>query len=508
MIHLILDREDYENDIYPLIKAFYPGEEVKVHRHNSNMEITRESLAIMVVIEDSYLCVAAVKDEKQLYKEEEHISTKELEKEEELNAMKEQELLLQKKKQIRNLLKRTVYRCLRGLTGEELPWGTLTGIRPTKIVLEKLEAGEEREAIRRFMLEEYYCSVRKADLSLMVAGREHELLKEMDYRNGYSIYIGIPFCPSTCLYCSFTSYSIERYGHMSEPYLEALMKEIKYASTVFNNKKLTTVYIGGGTPTTLNEVQLDKLLTYIDTYLKPGLAMEYTVEAGRPDSITEGKLRILKEHGVNRISINPQSMQQRTLDLIGRKHTVNQIEEAFALARKTGHENINMDIIIGLPGERKNDVANTLEQIEKLNPDSLTVHALALKRAARLNTEKVEYESADVEEAGSMAELTEEYAHSKEYQPYYLYRQKNMAGNLENTGYARKGKEGLYNVLIMEEKQTIIALGAGGQSKFVFHDENRIERVENVKSLKDYVERIDEMIERKIKFLTENEHLL
>lgn len=498
MIHLILDGEDYENDIYPLIKAFYPGEEVKVHRQNTNMEITKESLTIHVVIADSYLCVVAAKDEKQLYKEEEHI--KEL--------TKAEELLVQRKKEIRNHLKRTVYRCLRSLTGEELPWGTLTGIRPTKIVLEKLEAGEEKEAIRRYMLEEYYCSERKADLSLVVAGREHELLKEMDYRNGYSIYIGIPFCPSTCLYCSFTSYSIEKYGNMSESYLEALMKEIRYASTVLKGKKLTTVYIGGGTPTTLNEKQLDKLLTYIDTYLKPGQTMEYTVEAGRPDSITEGKLRILKQHGVNRISINPQSMQQKTLDLIGRKHTVGQIEEAFALARKAGHENINMDIIIGLPGEKEADVSSTLEQIDKLNPDSLTVHALALKRAARLNTEKVEYETADVKEAGSMAELTEKYAQSKEYHPYYLYRQKNMAGNLENTGYARKGKEGLYNVLIMEEKQTIIALGAGGQSKFVFHDENRIERVENVKSLKDYVERIDEMIERKDRFLTENEHLL
>lgn len=498
MIHLILNGEDYENDIYPLIKAFYPGEEVKVHRQNTNMEITKESLTIHVVIADSYLCVVAAKDEKQLYKEEEHI--KEL--------TKAEELLLQRKKEIRNHLKRTVYRCLRSLTGEELPWGTLTGIRPTKIVLEKLEAGEEKEAIRRYMLEEYYCSERKADLSLVVAGREHELLKEMDYRNGYSIYIGIPFCPSTCLYCSFTSYSIEKYGNMSESYLEALMKEIRYASTVLKGKKLTTVYIGGGTPTTLNEKQLDKLLTYIDTYLKPGQTMEYTVEAGRPDSITEGKLRILKQHGVNRISINPQSMQQKTLDLIGRKHTVGQIEEAFALARKAGHENINMDIIIGLPGEKEADVSSTLEQIDELNPDSLTVHALALKRAARLNTEKVEYETADVKEAGSMAELTEKYAQSKEYHPYYLYRQKNMAGNLENTGYARKGKEGLYNVLIMEEKQTIIALGAGGQSKFVFHDENRIERVENVKSLKDYVERIDEMIERKDRFLTENEHLL
>ncbi|SHO50701.1 coproporphyrinogen dehydrogenase HemZ [Anaerocolumna xylanovorans] len=497
VIQIRLNGDDYENDIYPLVKAFYPEEAVKVIRQEADRDIREESLIITVDTVDSYLCVVAEREKRQLYKEEEKV-----------RAAKEQADFLKRKKEIRNHLKRMLYRCLKSLTEKDLPWGTLTGIRPTKIVLEKLEAGEDRKDIYRYMTEEYYCSEGKAELSLTVAERENKLLRDMDYRNGYSIYIGIPFCPSTCLYCSFTSYSIEKYGKMAEAYLEALMKEIRYAGAVLKNKKLTTLYIGGGTPTTLTEEQLERLLSCIDSYLKPSEAMEYTVEAGRPDSITEGKLKLLKAHGVNRISINPQTMQQRTLDLIGRKHTVRQIQEALLLARKTGHENINMDIIIGLPGERKEDVEDTLKEIKILNPESLTVHTLALKRASRLKEERAEYEAVGFYETSKMAGLTADFAEAERYLPYYLYRQKNMSGNLENIGYARRGREGLYNILIMEEKQTIIALGAGAQSKFVFHQENRIERVENVKSLKDYLERIDEMIDRKNRFLSENGHLL
>jgi oxygen-independent coproporphyrinogen-3 oxidase len=228
------------------------------------------------------------------------------------------------------------------------------------------------------------------------------------------------------------------------------------------------------------------------------------VEAGRPDSITADKLKVLKTHGVSRISINPQSMRQKTLDVIGRKHSVEQVIEAFYMARELGHENINMDIIIGLPGENKEDVAYTLREIDKLKPDSLTVHTLAIKRAARLNLEKARYQDMVPMDTKEMLRLTSNYAKGANYLPYYLYRQKNMADNLENIGYAKYGKEGLYNILIMEEKQTILALGAGALSKFVFHEENRIERVENVKNLKDYIERIDEMIERKRNFLKES----
>ena len=225
------------------------------------------------------------------------------------------------------------------------------------------------------------------------------------------------------------------------------------------------------------------------------------MEAGRPDSITREKLEILKDFGVSRISINPQSMRQKTLDLIGRKHTATQIEEAFYLAREIGHDNINMDIIIGLSGENPSDVLYTLDKIKSMNPDSLTVHTLAIKRAARLNTQREQYKDMEAVRVSDMLSETVLFANENDYHPYYLYRQKNMAENLENVGYARHGKEGIYNILIMEEKQTILALGAGGSSKFVFHKENRIERVENVKSVMDYTERIDEMIQRKKDFL-------
>jgi oxygen-independent coproporphyrinogen-3 oxidase len=508
VIQIILTGDEYENDICPLVKAFYPEEEIKVIRNSSDRnETEKESITITVEIVDSYLCVQGLKGQELLCKEEEEVfSAKQNNTGQTLIVTRDEQVA--RRKEIRNHLKRMIYRLLQTIIGKELPWGTLTGIRPTKMVLEKLEAGEEEADIRRFMSEEYYCSQKKTELSLMVAGRENRLLKDMDYRNGYSIYIGIPFCPSTCLYCSFTSYSIQKFGNMAEAYLEALFKEISYAAGILKNKKLTTVYIGGGTPTTLNEEQLERLLSHIDKHLKPSQTMEYTVEAGRPDSITEDKLKILKAHGVTRISINPQTMEQKTLDLVGRRHTVDEIRDAFALARKAGHDNINMDIIVGLPGERMKEVSYTLEEIRKLKPDSLTVHTLALKRASRLNTENVEYESADYKEASEMVDATALFAEEQGYGPYYLYRQKNMAGNLENIGYAKEGKEGLYNVLIMEEKQTILALGAGAQSKFVFHEENRIERVENVKSLVDYIARIDEMIERKNIFLNENGHLL
>ena len=232
------------------------------------------------------------------------------------------------------------------------------------------------------------------------------------------------------------------------------------------------------------------------------------MEAGRPDSITREKLEVLKKWGVNRISINPQSMQQKTLDLIGRKHTIEQIIEAFHLAREVGHENINMDIILGLPGETPAEVSDTLTQIRSLNPESLTVHTLAIKRAARLNIEKDSYSDKKANEVPRMLEAAIAFAKENSYHPYYLYRQKNMADNLENIGYARYGEEGLYNILIMEEKQTILALGAGGMSKFVFHQENRIERVDNVKSVTDYIERIDEMINRKKEFIINNQSYL
>ena len=397
---------------------------------------------------------------------------------------------------------------LSSISKKEIPWGVLTGIRPTKIIYDMLEEGMNENEIHEKMKKEFLISKEKLDLCISIASRERKLLNDIDYKNGYSLYIGIPFCPSTCLYCSFTSFSLEKFASRVDDYLNALEKEIIFGASCFPNKKLTTVYLGGGTPTTLSEKQLDRLLGLIRLHYDFTYVREFSVEAGRPDSITKKKLEVLKKWGVDRISINPQTMQQRTLDLIGRGHTVEQINQAFDLARQTGHNNINMDIIIGLPGETPDDVQDTLEKIKHLNPDSLTVHTLALKRAARLNTEKELYKGIEAKDVPGMLKVSMEFARDNGYIPYYLYRQKNMADNLENIGYARYGKEGLYNILIMEEKQTILALGAGGVSKFVFRDGGRIERVENVKSLVDYISRTDEMIKRKEDFISEYHDLL
>ena len=264
----------------------------------------------------------------------------------------------------------------------------------------------------------------------------------------------------------------------------------------FKDKKLNTIYIGGGTPTTLEPDQLERLLSKIENSFNLSFLQEWTVEAGRPDSITREKLKTIKRHPVTRISINPQTMKDETLELIGRRHTVLQVKDAFLLAREEGFDNINMDIIVGLPQETKEDVENTLEEIKKLGPDNLTVHSLAIKRAARLNTQKEEYAGMKSVNSESTMELTQDAAEEMGMKPYYLYRQKNMTGNMENVGYAKPGKEGIYNILIMEEMQTIVALGAGAITKAVYPN-GRIERCENVKDIKTYLEKTDEMIERK-----------
>lgn len=493
MIRIILSDKTYENDVYPLVKAFYPNEDIKIYGPTEAQASVDETVKYLIQID--------------FYEDELLIRIAGLNGENLTKAVKSDYSNTEKTK-YKNCFKRELYTLLSGISNRELPWGILTGIRPTKLIYDMLDQGMDEAYILRQMKDEYLCSEDKTLMSIMIAGREMELLKEMDYQNGYSLYIGIPFCPSTCLYCSFTSYSVERLGNKVDDYLDALYKEIAYGAACFPDKKLTTVYLGGGTPTTLTADQLDSLIGKVRNSFDFTHVREFCVEAGRPDSITKDKLLILKKWGVDRISINPQSMQQRTLDLIGRKHSIEQVREAFLLARETGFDNINMDLMIGLPGESLSDVTDTLSQIKALDPDSLTVHTLAIKRAARLNTEKEAYAGLKASDVPKMLEATIEFAQENCYLPYYLYRQKNMADNLENIGYAKYGKEGLYNILIMEEKQTILALGAGAMSKFVFHRENRIERVDNVKSITDYLGRIDEMIKRKADFISANKALL
>ena len=341
----------------------------------------------------------------------------------------------------------------------------------------------------------------KINLSLEIAAREKKLLEPLDYERGYSLYVGIPFCPTTCLYCSFTSYPISKWTGRTGLYLEALFKELEYTAGKMKGRPLDTIYFGGGTPTSLPAEDIHAILCKLEDLFDTAHALEFTVEAGRPDSITEEKLQVLRDHGITRISINPQTMNQKTLDLIGRRHTVEMVKERFWMAREMGFDNINMDLIMGLPEEDMDDVRHTLHEVKKLAPDSLTVHSLAIKRAARLNMFKEQYGDLKISNTPEMIDLSAACAREMGMEPYYLYRQKNMAGNFENVGYSLPGKACIYNILIMEEMQTIAACGAGTTTKVVFPSENRRERCENVKEVEQYISRIDEMIGRKEKIL-------
>ncbi len=466
MIYIDLENTAFYDDAQVLVKSFYPGAKTALKKS----DVTPEPGDMVVSAE--------VPDCEKLGKKEAH-----------------------------DCFKRNLYLSLSAETNKTLPWGYLTGVRPSKIAYSMLESGFDETEIMREFEQEHFVSPGKAELALRVAKTERDILERLDYQNGYSLYVGIPFCPTTCLYCSFTSYSLAANRSKVESYLDALIKEIHFVSGEMSGKRLDTVYIGGGTPTTLEPEQLDRLLTELERGFDMENVRELTVEAGRPDSVTEEKLRVLKEHGVGRISINPQTMNDKTLEIIGRRHSAAQVEEAFWLARKAGFDNINMDIILGLPGEGIDEVRATLERISALKPESLTVHSLAIKRAAALNIWREKYIDLKFENSDEIVSLAAEYAKKIGCEPYYMYRQKNMAGNLENVGYALPGRECIYNILIMEEKQTIIAVGAGASTKVVFDagsSSPRIERVENVKDLTSYIERIDEMIMRKKNFFKNN----
>ncbi|MCD7738428.1 MAG: coproporphyrinogen dehydrogenase HemZ [Lachnospiraceae bacterium] len=400
----------------------------------------------------------------------------------------------------KDILKSVLYRCLCQVTGRKLPWGNLIGIRPTKIAMQRLEAGESDREILDFYKEKHFVSDAKAELALDIAKGERRILSHLHYENGYSLYIGIPFCPTTCLYCSFTSFPIVSFRQKVDRYINCLIRELDFVAEVYGDRILDTVYIGGGTPTTLEPIQMDRLLTALEERLDLSHLQEFTVEAGRADSITKEKLEVLKKHGVTRISINPQTMQQETLDFIGRRHTVEQVITAYHLARSLGFDNINMDLILGLPGEDEGAVADTLEKVKALSPDSLTVHSLAIKKASRMARWIEQNDRSTLKNTDETMAIAAAGAAALGMKPYYLYRQKNMTGSFENVGYAGEGKYGIYNILIMEELQTIVALGAGTITKAVFPG-GRIERCDCVKEVDMYMDEIDEMIERKRKLL-------
>ena len=498
---LFLERE-FEHDVYELIRAFYP--ESSLSSFYAEDEVAECDLFFRVEEKDGNCLIRYENNEKK------GVITAEFTEGQSSDALiscvdaddseaKERAHAIRKER--KDIVKIALYKLLVKLTGKTLPWGNLTGIRPAKLAMGLIESGMKNTEAAQEMRERYMVSPQKTALAITIANREREILKDIDYENGYSLYVGIPFCPSICLYCSFSSYPLKQWKNRVNQYLEALCKEIKEVAAIMKAKgrKLDTVYIGGGTPTTLEPEQLKVLLdALMENFCCENLA-EFTIEAGRPDSITREKLMMIRNYPITRISVNPQTMNQETLDIIGRRHTVEETKQAFMLARECGFDNINMDLIVGLPGEDKIMVENTLNEVKALAPDSITVHSLAVKRAARLNIFKDKYQEMTFENNQEIMDMTMKAAYEMEMGPYYLYRQKNMKGNFENVGYAKVDKAGIYNILIMEEKQPIIALGAGGSSKLVFDQGKRIERVENVKDVTNYIDRIDEMIERKRK---------
>ena len=501
-IGILFQNRDFEHDVYELIKAFYPGNEITSLYEEDDADydirfrVSRD--------EEGY----TISYDNGIEKKTAHGAVMEGQSSGEASdALISCDDAHDTRRKNKDAIKYALYQMLSKATGKTLPWGNLTGIRPVKMAMGMLESGMKNTEIARYMREQYLVSPEKTALAVTIANRERDILKNIDYENGYSLYVGIPFCPSICLYCSFSSYPLEKWRKYVEDYLDALVKEIQAVSQMMKNRKLDTVYIGGGTPTTLEPDQLRRLLGAITEYFPCEELEEFTVEAGRPDSITLEKLQAIREFPVTRISVNPQTMNQETLDIIGRRHTVEQTKNAFHLAREAGFDNINMDLIVGLPGEDAEMVKRTLEKVKKLAPESLTVHTLAIKRAAHLKQEMDKYSFAgDVDEQLS---LVGQAAEELGLAPYYLYRQKNMAGNLENVGYARHGLECLYNILIMEERTDIIGIGAGSSSKLIRREGDsdpvtgemitgtRIDRVENCKSVDDYIARIDEMIDRK-----------
>ena len=561
MIQIFLDEAllPFESDIRELCKAFYPGEDFQMH--------TPEGVRLMETTQEEKNALKRAKEQKSAVPvNKKSLKRKDTEKQNRIlteEGISDPSLFhlsldlrgaklsfIGNRTKDKSTVKAYLYKILQKKCGRSLPWGDLTGIRPVSLagkLLEELKNEEiqtEQEEIRFYqaLKDEYCLEGEKAELLHFLASREKGILQKAEERSGvkiqdgFSIYIHIPFCPSKCAYCSFLSSPIGPFSDRISDYLEKVSEELDFALYEMGEKRgksLQSIYIGGGTPTALPEKELEDLLVLVEQKLLSSpyaKVLEYTVEAGRPDSLEGNKLALLKAHSVGRISINPQTFRQETLDLIGRKHSIESVMERFYEARELGFDNINMDLILGLPSERLSDVEESLLKIRELAPENLTVHSLAVKRAAKLKTEENKYRGA-YQAGASSEEFPLERDFSLSYipswrkresrsemewmmlsamqtaeelslYPYYLYRQKKMAGNLENIGFSKEGKECLYNIFMMEEKHTVFGVGAGSSSKILFGN-GRLERVDNGKDFRSYMEHFTEYQEKKRRVLEE-----
>ena len=561
MIQIFLDEAllPFESDIRELCKAFYPGEDFQIH--------TPEGVRLMETTQEEKNALKRAKEQKSAVPvNKKSLKPKDAEKQNRIlteEGISDPSLFrlsldlrgtklsfIGNRTKDKSTVKAYLYKILQKKCGRSLPWGDLTGIRPVSLAgkllkelkNESMQTKQEEIRFYQALKDEYCLEGEKAELLRFLALRERDILQKAEERSGvkikdgFSIYIHIPFCPSKCAYCSFLSSPIGPFSDRISDYLEKVSEELDFALYEMGERRgktLQSIYIGGGTPTALPEKALEELLALVENKLLSSpysKVLEYTVEAGRPDSLEGNKLAILKEHSVGRISINPQTFRQETLDLIGRKHSIESVVDRFYEARALGFDNINMDLILGLPSERLSDVEESLLKIRELVPESLTVHSLAVKRAAKLKTEENKYRGA-YQAGASFEEFPLERDFSLSYipswkkresrsemewmmlsamqtaeelslYPYYLYRQKNMAGNLENIGFSKEGKECLYNIFMMEEKHTVFGVGAGSSSKILFGN-GRLERVDNGKDFRSYMEHFTEYQEKKRRVLEE-----
>ena len=476
MVNLITNNLDINtHELFELTRAFYPNLDVVI-----DSTTTKAEILILISFEDNKYDLSLLKDGQEVDLESIKVDS--------VNIFKDI------KSTRKTALKKALFFLLKRDTSKDLPWGILTGIRPVKIVEDLFSKGINESSTLRVLMEEYLLSDEKAKLIIDVSKRQKMVIDKLK-KNNYSLYVNIPFCPSKCVYCSFPTLTIKKYGNLMENYLKVLKKEILATKDIMKNWELSTIYIGGGTPTTLTIEQME----YLIILLKESFIgfREFTIEAGRPDTINEEYLKLFKKYNIDRISINPQTMNDKTLKTIGRQHNSKDILETYSVAKRIGIPVVNMDLIIGLPGEGIEELKYTLDLIKELDPENLTVHTLSIKKGSKFKEEKDNYNINDSIVIQKMINETVRFAKEMDLYPYYLYRQKQILGNFENVGYAKTNKLCLYNISIMEEKETIIALGMGGVSKFYNKELKTIERLSNFRNIEEYLNRVDELIQSK-----------
>lgn len=482
MIYLLIKNHNQEYSLNNLIKVFFPDIEINIIKDI-------EDYPNKGILFESFLDEKRISAISNFYEEgdlsitiEENINN--------INIKGES-----KDKKTRLAIRKSLYTILVKVSNLNTPWGILTGVRPMKIVHDLINKGIEGDEISNILRDEYKFSSSKIDLVTRIAKLQRDYIYPI--KDEYSLYISIPFCPSRCYYCSFPSLLIDSYENQIEKYIEKLIYEINSTSKMMKDKTINTVYIGGGTPTSIPKRYLEMVIKTVQSNFGEEKIREFTVEAGRPDTINEKYLKMLKKNGVSRISINPQTMNDRTLKKIGRKHGVIDIVNTYKMAKAFNFDTINMDLIIGLSDENEIHVKKTIDEISKLKPDNLTVHTLSLKTGSNLEESSIDYSMEKQNSLRNMLDITYKYAEETELYPYYLYRQKRILGNLENIGFAKEGKECIYNIVMMEEKQSIIGIGMGAVSKIYNKRKDEIIRIPNFKSLYDYINRVEELIVRK-----------